>query len=413
MSIQQFVYEIGCIIKDNRRHLKIIDKQMRLTDRKNGKNYHTKMYKLQCLKCGWNDFWMTESDIKRGRGCSCCTGHTVVSGVNSVADTHPWIVDYFIGGYEEASKYTKGTEKKIIFKCPYCNKKSQPFLISNIIKNHGFACSCKQTISFPELMFKKLLDKLNIEYVYQLTRKHFDWVENYRYDFYLPKYDAIIEVHGIQHYKETLYVSRTLQEEQENDRKKEELARNNFINHYFVVDCSESFVDYIKNSILSNKMLCNLLNITNESFNDLQLYDDNIYNNVCNLWNNTQESINSIALKLGIDREKVKDILILSAENGDTNFSIELMNIRKSNIISQKSKPIYCSNLNIFFKNVYICESLSFDIFGVKMPKSSIAYSILKNKPCKGYIFKYVTHEEFNEAKEMFPELVYGDIFIA
>lgn len=412
MSDKQFSYEIDYIINDGRRHLKIINRQRRLTDRADGKNYHAKMYRLQCLKCGWDNLWREECQLNRGIGCSCCAGQTVVPGINSVADTHPWIVDYFIGGYEEASKYTRGTSKKIVFKCPYCGRKSQQFLISNIIKNHGFACSCKLTTSFPERMLRKLLDKMGIEYICQLSKKHFSWVGNYRYDFYLPKYNAIIETHGLQHYKEIKYTHHSLEEEQENDKQKEILAKNNDISYYFVIDCSESFVEYIKESILNNEVLCSLLSITNESFVGLQLYDDNIYNDVCNLWNNTQNSINRIATELRIDREKVKDILILSAQNSHTNFSVKSMNYRKNLMVSQKSKPIHCVEKNLFFKNVYLCESLSNDIFGVSMYKNSVIYNLSKNKPYKGFTFEYISKEQFNKIKQESPELAFGDSFI-
>lgn len=407
-----FIYDVGDIINDGHRYLKILNAKKILTNRKDGKNYMAKMYHLQCLNCGWDNLWLEECDIKRGRGCSCCSGKTVVPGINSVADIYPWITDYFIGGYNEASKYTPYTEKRVIFQCPYCKEKSQPFLISNIIKNHGFSCSCKSSLSFPELLMKKLLDKLGITYTHQLTNKTFDWVGKYRYDFYLPYYNMIIETHGIQHYKESSLTQRTLQEEIDNDNIKINLAKSNSIDYYFIIDCSESSISYIQKSILNNSKMCSLLNINEISFSGLELYDDNEYTNICNLWNNTEYSILTISNKLGLDRERVKNILLLSAKNGHTNFSNEQMNNRKIKSISQKSKPIQCIDNGICFKNVYLCESLSPDLFGIKLCRNSITYHIKMNSLYKGFLFKYISAEEFNKIKKESPGLAFGDSFV-
>jgi len=41
-----------------------------------------------------------------------------------------------------------------------------------------------------------VLDELLVLYE---TEVQFDWSDNKRYDFYLPEYNAIIEMHGKQH----------------------------------------------------------------------------------------------------------------------------------------------------------------------------------------------------------------------
>ena len=47
--------------------------------------------------------------------------------------------------------------------------------------------------------------------------------------FYLPKYNCIIETHGLQHYEESSMTSRSLQEEIDNDLFKQEMALKNGI----------------------------------------------------------------------------------------------------------------------------------------------------------------------------------------
>lgn len=55
-----------------------------------------------------------------------------------------------------------------------------------------------------------------IKYTQQLRLKN-----NRKYDIYIDKYNLIVEVHGVQHYEDSRkFTKRTLEEEQENDRKK-------------------------------------------------------------------------------------------------------------------------------------------------------------------------------------------------
>ena len=61
--------------------------------------------------------------------------------------------------------------------------------------------------------------------------KIFSWQSNpyYRYDFYLPQYNLIIEYHGKQHYEEASFCEDSLKERQQRDKiKKEEAIKNNF-----------------------------------------------------------------------------------------------------------------------------------------------------------------------------------------
>lgn len=59
-----------------------------------------------------------------------------------------------------------------------------------------------------ELCVGKYLKELNLEYIteYKIPRN------NYRYDFYLPKYNLFIEFHGIQHYKFVEFFHRSKEE---------------------------------------------------------------------------------------------------------------------------------------------------------------------------------------------------------
>ena len=106
-----------------------------------------------------------------------------------------------------------------------------------------------------------VLKELNIEFKTQLNKKDFDWCQNYKYDFYIPSLNMVIETHGVQHYEKSNR-GRDLEEEQLNDRLKKELALNNNIKNYVVVDCRKSELEWLKeNTIKELDRYFNLSNI--------------------------------------------------------------------------------------------------------------------------------------------------------
>lgn len=79
------------------------------------------------------------------------------------------------------------------------------------------------------------LDGQNLEYQTQFKIGDRNW----RYDIYIKKYNLIVEVHGLQHYEEVEFFNgRTVEEEQENDTKKENYARSMGYS-YLIIDYRE------------------------------------------------------------------------------------------------------------------------------------------------------------------------------
>jgi very-short-patch-repair endonuclease len=69
---------------------------------------------------------------------------------------------------------------------------------------HGFGCpTCKS--SYGEKNIKHLLDKQNIEYIQQFKFHKCKYINALPFDFYLPKYNLLIEFDGVQHYKPIEY----------------------------------------------------------------------------------------------------------------------------------------------------------------------------------------------------------------
>ena len=122
-------------------------------------------------------------------------------------------------------------------------------------------------VSIPEKFMWNILKQLSTEFIIQLNKLTFEWCENYRYDFYIPSLNMIIETHGMQHYEKGFEScgGRTLEEEQENDRLKKELALNNNIKNYIVVDCRYSEFDWLKENVL--KELNEFFDLSNIDWN--------------------------------------------------------------------------------------------------------------------------------------------------
>lgn len=132
----------------------------------------------------------------------------------------------------------------------------------NYMKNAVDAyCAENLSGSYPERLMSSLLTILSVDFAREQT---FPWSTNVigyngknsskRYDFYIPSMNTIIEVHGEQHYSGDFkhLGGRSLEEEQANDKQKEQLAKNNGIKHYIVINALSSSLSFIKESILSS-----------------------------------------------------------------------------------------------------------------------------------------------------------------
>lgn len=277
----KWAYNIGDIVGN----IKIINRKFNI---ENGVRRKTiiKLYQYKCLDCGFdgsegyykngvyaNEHWVTENDLKWNRGCACC-GHIVVQpGINDVATTDPTAVDYFLNKIE-STMYSRGSNRLIQSICPICG-----FIQPNMVKIqtlvlHGKECfHCGSSVSYPEKFLYFMLKQINVKFY---IHKVFDWsknivnkdgtVGNKEYDFYLPDQNLIIETHGRHHYDEKCSFSfcgakgRTLEEEQENDRLKMNIAMQNGCN-YIVINSRISRKEWMKQEI-ENSELSNLLNLT-------------------------------------------------------------------------------------------------------------------------------------------------------
>lgn len=263
-------YKIGDRIIDYnddgsiRRDLLILDKEIRVKQLKRQIS-NEKWYKCRCNICSWDNMWKSESHLYyTKRGCACCQNQVVIRGINDLATTNPDLIKYF-DNIDDTYTHTKASDKYVRLHCPSCNYKK--FMTIHILYAQGFSCPiCNDGYSYPEKLFHSILKKLKIKYIFQLSKRTFEWCDKFRYDFYLPDFNTIIEVHGSQHYGNNFINGRTELEEKNNDNIKKQLALDNAIKHYVTIDAKKSNLLYIKNSIL-NSELSKIIDLSNLDWN--------------------------------------------------------------------------------------------------------------------------------------------------
>lgn len=178
----------------------------------------------------------------------------------------------FINGYEIIDKdntYTIGKDGNVrsrdwfIIKCTDCGmvKKSR---VDHLVSGNVKKCSdCSARLkqlkkievkrSYPEKVIKAVLEESGINFKQEKT---FDFTGSKRFDFYLPDFLTVIEVHGIQHYEEARKMPRfklTLDEQIKTDRWKKEQAIDNGLK-YIEIDAKKSNFNYIKDNILASSI---------------------------------------------------------------------------------------------------------------------------------------------------------------
>jgi len=366
--ITQYKFKIGDILESCTAGRIVILKQIRMPIQK-----HTeKGYKCHCLICG-DICEKFEYNLKKN-GCGVCAGTKVLKGYNDLWTTHPDIAKML--KYPEIG-YTisHGSGIKQIFICPDCGCEKE--MLSSDLINHEFSCPrCSDNISYPEKFVFNALEQLKIPFITQLSRTTFNWVDNFRYDFYVPSLNWIIEANGEQHYRYTGR-GRTLKEEQINDELKEKLAKKNEIKEYIILDCSNSKIDFIENSML-NSNISNMFDLSNIDWLKCHRYAcDSLVKKICNLFNIGNNSSIKIGEILKLDRHTIYHYLKQGKELGWCDYDAELEREKRQTLFGkERCRQIICVTTNEIF------TSLAEAGIKYKIDSSSLA------KCCKG-IEKY------------------------
>jgi DNA-directed RNA polymerase subunit RPC12/RpoP len=314
------IYSLGDIV-DNK--LEIIDvfTKIRKID-----NTNIKYYKYKCLKCG-NIDEISQIDLVQGVRCNVCclTSRKVVKEINSIWATNNELVKYFLNE-EDSWKYTCGSHKSLLFKCPDCGFKYKR-KIYDFIKTQRCPY-CGDGKSFGEKIMCNILKQLKINFKMEKT---FEWSKNIevdnielcgnkRYDFYLYDYNILIETHGKQHYYNqgaNSFFKKSIEEEQENDRIKKELAIKNGIkeDNYIIINCEKSELEWIKNNILNSK-LSELFDLSLTDWQQCLKYaNGSLILQVAMSWNNSNKNTNDLAKEFMLTSKTIREYLHKSEEN--------------------------------------------------------------------------------------------------
>jgi hypothetical protein len=183
------------------------------------------------FKCGHEPHWITPGHYKSGRGCPKCANNTKSQGEEELMKLLE------TNGHILLSKYVDAHTKVLIdFNCGHKPNLTKP----NSYKNGARCPECSGNKGESEL------HNLLIDMGYEVKTQHkYDDLRDKRllpYDFYLPKYNLLIELDGEHHRQEIYYKSKNditdmdevdaylrLCDRQHKDKLKDDYARENNI----------------------------------------------------------------------------------------------------------------------------------------------------------------------------------------
>lgn len=389
----EYRVEVGAILNNIKQNFLILDRMKK----KDNQNTERKYYKYHCNKCG-NEDWIIEDSLLKQHGCNVCSAFRkkIKLGINTIWDTDRWMCDLGVSE-EDAKKYSRGSGQKITVKCPICNNK-RDVVIKKIYERKSIGCECRSSKSYPEKFVFNILRQLKVDFETEYSPK---WIKPKRYDFHIKDNDCIIETHGRQHYEGSTFNycgGKTLKQEQTNDKYKKEIALKNGVEYYITLDCRESSLDWIKNSIL-NSELVKLFDLSNINWQQASNYAiENTTKQICDEWNSKKEyeTVEDISRKIMLSRSTIIRHLKLGTSMGlciyDANLERTKISI-KNNKKARKKVFVFKDGILLGeFKSNKELENKSEKIFGVKLLSPQIASVCTgKRKEYKGFVF---THKE-------------------
>ena len=275
------------------------------------------LHKCKICNYEWN---AKPNNILHNRGCPVCSGKII--GPPPEYKNSIWASEYreHFSKYlteEQMKQYTPNSKKNVHATCSDCGKCK--LIRVQQLKDQGIGCMCSDGYSYPNKFVYHILCQLNLNVEPEYSPQ---WANRKRYDEYLIDYNIIIENHGKQHYtQQDSLTHRSLEKELENDQIKYQLAKENGINNYIVLDCRESSMQWIKQSILESK-LPTLLKFSEQDINWIgaDMYaTNNLIKQASDLYNNGINASN-IAKQLSTTCTSVTRWLKKATEVGWCNY---------------------------------------------------------------------------------------------
>jgi len=349
---------------------------------------NTLWYYVEYPKCG-RTMWV-ESVVLTKRKCACETNNNFVvhQGINDIPTTDYWMVDYFVNGIEEAKKYTSGSTKKALMKCPYCGRTKMQE-IAALKSKKRIHCICSDSCSYPEKFLTSVLEQLGVDFIAQATSNNLGFdVDRRAYDFYIPEYSCIIETHGNQHYAKTTFFNTNVKDVQEIDKYKEETALKNGIHNYITLDCRHSTLKWIKKSIMDSAMP-SLFNFKEKDIKWKLCEKEcatNLIKDVCDYYMKTMEGTRAIGKKYHKTYTMISYYLTKGANAGWCVYDSE---ISKG---TRKPIKIIFDGEEYLFSGVEDIVANSWDRIRISFNLYNIYKHLDNNKEFKGCRFEHITN---------------------
>lgn len=335
-------------------------------------DYHN--YDREGNKIGYE---ITCANFYNNKRCRYCCGKHKIHYKDSIAYNYPKIAKMIAIEennltFEDCYNISCYNNKKFYFKCLECNNISKKRKILRNIVKRGNSCEfCSDGISIPNKFMANILKRLNINFITELSKSDFEWCGYFRYDFYLPKYDMIIEMNGEQHYIENATNNwKTLEQEQWNDLFKYKCAKGH-VNNYIIIDCRNSTLEWMKENII--KELSCYFDLSNINW---KLAWEESQNSLCvktwELWNSGIHSTVEIGKILNLDRTTILKYLKNGKKINKCEFSSHLL--RKENGLKNSGKNNYKSRCVICLTTGKIFYSLK---------EGAVHYNINVKNLCK------------------------------
>ena len=139
--------------------------------------------------------------------------------------------------------YRYSSRKYIQTVCPNCHIERRVRVAD--LKRDTYSCTCSKSYSsFGERVTQAYLDVLEVDYIREYKFKSLGLK---RFDFYLPEFNTVVEVHGIQHYQEvTGYMCHKTTKQ--SDIEKRQFCKDNGI-QYVEIDARRSTFKHIIGSL--------------------------------------------------------------------------------------------------------------------------------------------------------------------
>ena len=315
---------------------------------------------------------------------------------NRIINKRPDLIQY-LSNQVDAYKYNIFSSEYISVCCPVCGNTFNRRVID--LHTKGLSCHmCADTISLPNRIMYTVLKQCNINFISEVNKSNgFNWMEKYRYDFYLciKNQHILIEMDGGFH---------KFKDQQERDKIKTDLAISNGFK-LIRIDCMYDNIgiafDYIKNNIIHSELF-DMLPLQSVDWTDCyQKVTTKLMVQVCNLWEEENMPVFKISNTTGLSKTVVTRYLkkgkilglCLSYNNTEA----------RSRGNSSKAQPVCFvidNDIKYVFKNTKEVEKLSIKYFGIQCTSSGVlSVCIGKQKSHRGLVFKFITQEQYKMIK--------------